>query len=99
MYKLSILIFFFLIQFSQAAAHVGSPDVVMEGMAGPYRVLVNVQPPDVIPGVAKVKVFIQNGAVSSASLRPIYFKAGDEGAPPPEEMNQVQGQRLQYVGE
>ncbi|MCW3106979.1 MAG: hypothetical protein JWQ09_1485 [Segetibacter sp.] len=77
----------------------GSPDVVMEGNAGPYKVLVSIQPPDVIPGIAKVKAYLQNGAASSISLRAIYFQAGDEGAPEPEMMNKVTGQELQYTGE
>jgi hypothetical protein len=38
-----------------ARAHVGSPDVYFEGAAGPYRVLVTVQPPEVIPGVAEIR--------------------------------------------
>jgi hypothetical protein len=33
----------------------------MEGTAGPYKALVSVQPPDVIPGIAKVKVYLQSG--------------------------------------
>jgi hypothetical protein len=39
-----------------AAAHVGSPDVFLEAPAGPYRLLVTVRPPEVIPGVAEVQV-------------------------------------------
>ena len=39
-------------------AHVGSPDVALEGTAGPYRVLVSVKPPDVIPGTAQVTVYL-----------------------------------------
>jgi hypothetical protein len=38
------------------AAHVGSPDVFYEGQAGPYRLLVTIRPPQVIPGVAEVEV-------------------------------------------
>ncbi|MCC6536534.1 MAG: hypothetical protein IT162_03230 [Bryobacterales bacterium] len=37
-------------------AHVGSPDVFQEGQAGPYKILVTVRPPQVIPGVAEVEV-------------------------------------------
>lgn len=71
----------------------------MEGNAGLYKVLVSIQPPDVVPGIAKVKVFVQNGAPSSMSLRPVYFTAGDEGAPPAENMNKTAGQDGQYTGE
>jgi hypothetical protein len=37
-------------------AHIGSPDVFLEGMAGEYRLLVTVRPPTAIPGVADVAV-------------------------------------------
>ena len=33
-------------------AHVGSPDAVQDGQAGPYHLLVTIRPPEVIPGVA-----------------------------------------------
>ena len=39
-----------------AAAHVGSPDVFLEGNAGPYPLLVTLRPPLVIPGVAEVEI-------------------------------------------
>jgi hypothetical protein len=39
-----------------ALAHVGSPDVFFEGAAGPYRLLVAVRQPGVIPGIAEVEV-------------------------------------------
>ncbi|PYP35456.1 MAG: hypothetical protein DMD48_14260, partial [Gemmatimonadetes bacterium] len=32
------------------AAHVGSPDVFLDGLAGPYRLFVTVRPPYAIPG-------------------------------------------------
>lgn len=39
-----------------APAHVGSPDVFYEGDAGPYRLLITVRPPDVVPGVAEIEI-------------------------------------------
>lgn len=36
--------------------HVGSPDVFYEGQAGPYRLLVTIRPPEVIPGVAQIEI-------------------------------------------
>jgi hypothetical protein len=35
-------------------AHVGSPNVIFDGMAGPYAVRVVVRPPEVIPGLADI---------------------------------------------
>ena len=37
-------------------AHVGSPDVYYDGQAGPYRLLVTIRTPTVIPGVAEIEV-------------------------------------------
>ncbi|MEJ7767613.1 MAG: hypothetical protein WKF89_07360, partial [Chitinophagaceae bacterium] len=80
-------------------AHVGSPEVVMEGNAGPYKVLVSIIPPDVIPGVARVKVYLQNDGAASLALRAVYFRSGDEGAPEPDLMQKVKGQEAQFTGE
>ncbi|MDQ6814173.1 MAG: hypothetical protein M3040_10575 [Bacteroidota bacterium] len=99
MVRVFFFLCFFLFQMGVASAHVGSPDVVMEGSAGPYKVLVSVQPPDVIPGIAKVKLYLQNGNAASISIRSVYFSAGDEGAPEPDIMKTLPGQRLQYSGE
>ena len=38
------------------AAHVGSPDVFFEGDAGPYKLLVTIRPPQVVPGVAEIEI-------------------------------------------
>jgi hypothetical protein len=99
MRRLIILLSIFILQVQVVFAHLGSPGVVMEGTAGPYRLLVTVQPPDVIPGIARVKIFLQYGSANTVSLRAVYFQAGDEGAPPAEEMKRINGQELQYEGE
>lgn len=39
-----------------AWAHVGSPDIFLEGNAGPYPLFVTIRPPLVIPGVAEVEI-------------------------------------------
>jgi hypothetical protein len=46
----------FLLAASFGLAHVGSPDVFYEGQAGPYRLLVTIRTPSVIPGVAEIEV-------------------------------------------
>ena len=46
-------------------AHVGSPDVFYEGMAGPYRLLVTIRPPIVIPGVAEIEIRAADGDVGA----------------------------------
>lgn len=64
-----------------ANAHVGSSGVIVQKKAGKYQLLIQVNPPDVVPGTAKVTVFVEQGRVSSLGARPIYFNSGDKGAP------------------
>jgi len=81
------------------SAHVGSPDVALEGAAGPYRVLVSVKPPEVIPGTAQVTVYLLNGGAGvSVTAQPIYFYSGRKGAPSAEALQPVAGQPGQYTG-
>lgn len=74
----AILIFF--VSFS-AFAHIGSAGVVHEGKAGNYSVQVYVEPPDVIPGTAKVLVMVDGNDIKSVKMSPIYYWTGDEGSP------------------
>jgi hypothetical protein len=94
----TLFLFTVLIAGISAYAHVGSPDVAMEAMAGPYRLLVSVKPPDVIPGTATITVFTETGGVTSISGNPIYFYSGLKGAPSPDELAVVEGQPGQYKG-
>ena len=98
MNKKIVFPFLLLLQFLMGYAHVGSPDVIMQGAAGPYQLLVSVKPPDVIPGVATVKVYVQDGSVQAISLRAVYYRSGDEGAPEADKMQAVSGQPGQYTG-
>src|SRR4051812_46736644 len=70
---------------AQARAHVGSPDVFHEGNAGPYRVLVTVRPPEVIPGVADVELRVLNAEASEVRIVPLPLnKEGVKRAPTPD---------------
>ena len=71
----------------------------MQGKAGPYDIMVNVEPPDVIPGVAKVTVYVQGENLSTVKARAIYYRTGDEGAPKPDELKPVGDQPGQFAGE
>jgi hypothetical protein len=81
-----------------AHAHVGSPDISMGGMAGPYHLMVSVKPPDVIPGMALVTVYFDNTADVMVSAQPIYFYSGRNGAPSADPLQPVPGQPGQYTG-
>ncbi len=67
---------------STALAHVGSPDVYLESDAGPYHLLVSVNPPAMIPGVARVEIRVTSGIVTSITITPIYVNGKDQGLPP-----------------
>ncbi len=93
-----LLIFWFLVSTLPVFAHVGSSGVVLQGQAGAYRLLVDVQPPDVIPGTARVTVYVESGDASQVLARPIYFRSGDEGAPDYDALEPVAGQLGQFQG-
>lgn len=69
------------------AAHVGSPDTWFDGSAGPYRVLVHVQSPGVVPAVADISVRVHGAAQDSrrVSVTASVNKFDATGAPPPPE--------------
>lgn len=87
--------------FAILTAHVGSPNVVFEGSAGPYFVNVVVRPPDVVPGLAEVIVRLDSTArdVSRVTIRPVFWKAGVEGAPSGDDAKPVAGQTGLYSGQ
>jgi hypothetical protein len=64
-----ILILFALVSVCQA--HVGSPDVFYEGSAGPYRLLVTIRPPQVVPGVAEVEIRSPSPDVREIRIAPV----------------------------
>lgn len=75
-----------------ARAHVGSPNVFYDGVAGPYPVRVIVRPPAVIPGDAEITVRLLDGrGVDRVSIQPLLYTTGFKGAPPPDEARPVPG--------
>ena len=67
---------------AKLAAHVGSPDVFLDSLAGPYRVLVTVRPPYAVPGVADVEILTTSSDVNSVRIVPLPLTgAGAEFAP------------------
>lgn len=79
-------------------SHVGSPGVVFEGTAGPYSILVSVEPPDVIPGIAEISIYASDPDISNIQVKPIYWGVGDEGSPKSDPMNPVPGVPGQFEG-
>ena len=52
-------------------AHVGSPDVYYDGHAGPYRLLVAIRTPPVVPGVANIDVRVIDGIARDVRVVPL----------------------------
>lgn len=91
---------FLLISFCLAAvanAHVGSPGVIVQKQIGKYQLLVSIQPPDVVPGTARITVYVEQGRADSVRARPIFFASGDEGAPVYDELTRVAQNRFEGI--
>ncbi len=97
-YSFFVVFSFCLLYSIASVAHVGSAGVLFQGQAGAYRVLVSLQPPDVIPGTAQVTVYVESGNVTSVMARPIYFRTGDKGAPSFDVISPVPNQTGQFQG-
>ncbi len=72
------------------SAHVGSPDAWYDGPAGPYHVLVHIQTPAVVPGIAIVNVRANEPGVERVTAFANKFDATG-GAPPPDVAAPVPG--------
>lgn len=66
-----------------SSAHIGSPDVWFDGLAGPYKVLVHVEAPPVVPGIAIINVRVGEPGVSRVTAFVNHFDATG-GTPPPD---------------
>jgi hypothetical protein len=84
--------------FVALTAHVGSPNVVYDGEAGPYGVRVVVRPPMVVPGRAEVIVQLAAGT-AHVTIRPVFWRAGVAGAPTGDDAPRVAGSANVYSGQ
>ena len=78
-----------------AEAHIGSPNVFLEDKAGEYPVRVVIRPPQVVPGLAEITVRVPE-PVQRITVLPVFWRAGREGAPPPDEAVRVRGETNLY---
>ena len=95
----ALFISFFVLLISPANSHVGSPGVIFEGEAGDCQIIVNVNPPDVIPGTADVQVYSTSEGIEQIFIRPIYWYTGDEGSPRADQAFPVENASGQYQGQ
>jgi hypothetical protein len=93
---------FLLVLFLAAAAplysHVGSPDVFYEGMAGPYRLLVTIRPPQVVPGVAEIELRADNPDVESIHISPLRLATSAQYSPVPDVAQRSKEDRQYFTG-
>ncbi|HEY7684555.1 MAG TPA: hypothetical protein VH833_00485 [Gemmatimonadales bacterium] len=80
-----------------SAAHVGSPDTVFQGSAGPYDVRVIVRPPGIVPGLAEISVRVLSGeGVRSVAVLPLRGGRPTALEPPPDSAKPVPGDARLY---
>ncbi len=65
-----------------AGAHVGSPDIFLEGNAGAYPITIVVRPPEAIPGVAQIEVRSAVAGIRSIRATPLPM-TGEASKHPP----------------
>ena len=84
---------------SVCSAHVGSPDVFYEGAAGPYRLLVTIRPPQVVPGVAEVEIRSAAPDVRQLRIAPVPLTGPAAQYPPtPDVLKQSKEDAQFYTG-
>lgn len=66
-----------------SSAHIGSPDAWYDGPAGPYHLLVHVQAPPVVPGIAVINVKPSDAGIERVTAFVNHFDATG-GTPPPD---------------
>ncbi len=79
-----------------ARAHVGSPNVIFEGNAGPHPVRVVIRPPQVVPGLAEISIRALAPGVERITVLPVHWRAGKGGSPPPDDALLVRGETNLY---
>ena len=77
------LAFFICLFALTAQAHIGSPDVFYDGMAGPYPVRVTVRMPGVVPGRAEISAQVRTSEPVEVSFLPVYAYTPITNTPPP----------------
>jgi hypothetical protein len=83
-----------------ASAHVGSPDTVFEGAAGPYTVRVVVRLPGVVPGLADITVRTTGGpTVKTITVLPLRGGRVTAALPPADTARAVAGTTDLYTAQ
>ncbi len=79
--------------------HIGSPDIYLDGKAGPYQLFVTIRPPAVIPGVAELEVRAAHAGTREMRAVPMPMAgAGAKFAPVPEKLLVSKSDPQLYTG-
>jgi hypothetical protein len=78
------------------SARVGSPDVFLEGDAGPYHLFVTVRVPQVIPGVAEIDVRSASPDLRTIRFVPMRLSGAGSSLPPTPDLAQRSPQDPQF---
>jgi hypothetical protein len=82
-----------------AYAHVGSPDVFLEGSAGPYPIYVTIRPPSVIPGVAEIEIRCASPDIQAIHVTPTPLTgAAAKFAPTPDALQRSKADAQFFTG-
>lgn len=87
-----LILFLLLLGPLAASAHIGNPTTIYEGLAGTVPVRVSVRVPSVVPGLAEINVRVFTNGVTRVTALPVHWRAGVEGAPPPDVCEPVTGE-------
>jgi hypothetical protein len=80
-------------------AHIGSPDIFYEGDAGPYRLLVTVRPPPVVPGAAEFEIRSSSPEAREIRVTPLRMTGpGATLAPAPDQAKQSKDDPQYFTG-
>ncbi len=90
---------FFLIFTPSVSAHIGSPDVFYEGAAGPYRLMIAIRPPLVIPGVAEIEVVSASSDLRELKITPLHLSGpGAQFGPTPDRLQRSTDTSTSFTG-
>ncbi len=80
-------------------AHVGSPDIYLDGSAGPYKLFIAIRTPTAIPGVAEVEVRTDAKDITAVKAAPLPMTGpGAKFAPTADVLNRSPQDAQFYTG-
>ena len=97
--RLVLVVILTLFRPALAWAHLGSPDVFYDGMAGPWPTRVTIHMPVVVPGRAEILVRVESKEAVEVTFQPLFSRTAVSNTPPPEAAEPVRGDPGLYHGQ